>query len=573
MSLFQKKTECPRCTSKGEDRSGDNLAVYDDHVYCFKCNYHRNTKGKEMLDETTTIQTKEFKPIAGSYIDLEDRGITEKTCRLYGYQVAKVNGKEVHVANYYQNGELLGQHLRGPNKQFAWKGSAKGAELFGQNLWKNGGKRLVITEGEIDCMTVNQVLGGTWPVVSIPNGAQSAAKSIRDNLEFINSYAEVVLCFDMDDPGIKAANEVAELLPPGKCKIAKLPYKDANECLVNAQTKQLVSAIWEAHQYSPDEILHISKIVDTSETITATKVYPFPYDGLSEFLIGQRGGEITLWASGTGSGKSTILRELMMHHLSEGRSVGCIMLEESPQETMDDMISLMLNKPVRAIRACRMMNDLRVQMGKNPIHMQMIDDLTDEEYYTAKRKLSETSFYIYDHLGNNAMQNLLARMEFMAVSLGVQVIVLDHITAAAAGLMGMQDKDIEGGGSERIIIDTLMKELRALAVRTGVHIDIVSQLKKSEKAYEEGDRITLQDLRGSGALASVPNTVVALERDRQNADHKIANTTIVRVLKNRLTGRAGIAATLFYDHTTGRLKEIGFAVAEDGSLVFEPEEN
>jgi twinkle protein len=255
-------------------------------------------------------------------------------------------------------------------------------------------------------MTVNQVLGGTWPVVSIPNGAQSAAKSIRDNLEFVNSYSEVVLCFDMDEPGIKAANEVAELLPPGKCKIAKLPYKDANECLVNAQTKQLVSAIWEAHQYSPDEILHISKIVDTSETMTASKVYPFPYDGLSEFLIGQRGGEISLWASGTGSGKSTILRELMMHHLSEGRSVGCIMLEESPQETMDDMISLMLNKPVRAIRACRMMNELRVQMGKNPINMQMIDDLTDEEYYTAKRKLSETSFYIYDHLGNNAMQNL-----------------------------------------------------------------------------------------------------------------------------------------------------------------------
>lgn len=572
MGFYQKKTECPRCASHGEDRSGDNLAVYDDHVYCFKCGYHKNTKGKEMSDVITTPEVKDFKPITGSYIDLNDRGITEKTCRLYGYQVAKVNGKEVHVANYYQNGELVGQHLRGPNKQFAWKGSAKGAELYGQNLWKNGGKRLVITEGEIDCMTVNQVLGGTWPVVSIPNGAQSAAKSIRDNLEFVNSYAEVVLCFDMDDPGIKAANEVAELLPPGKCKIAKLPYKDANECLVNAHTKQLVSCIWEAQQYSPDEILHISKVVDATEAVTNNRVYPFPYDGLSEFLIGQRSGEITLWCSGTGSGKSTILRELMHHHLVEGRSVGCIMLEESPQETMDDMISLLLNKPVRAIRACRMMNELRVAMGKKPINMAILDDLTDEEYAAAKNQLCQTNFYIYDHLGNNAMQNLLARMEFMAVSLKVDVIVLDHITAAAAGLMSMADKDIEGGGSERIIIDTLMKELRALAVRTGVHIDIVSQLKKSEKAYEEGDRITLQDLRGSGALASVPNTVIALERDRQNTDEKVANTTIVRVLKNRLTGRAGIASTLYYDHTTGRLKEIGFALAEDGSVVFEPEQ-
>jgi twinkle protein len=525
-----------------------------------------------MTDELTTTTPKEFKVLTGSYIDLEDRGITEKTCRMYGYQVAKINGKEVHIANYYQGGELLGQHLRGPNKQFAWRGSAKGTELFGQNLWKAGGKRLIITEGELDCMTVNQVLGGTWAVVSIPNGAQSAAKSIKENLEFINSYAEVVLCFDMDEAGQKATMEVADLLPPGKCKIAKLPYKDASECYMNAQTKQLVSALWEAQQYSPDEIMHISKVITDSQSMNHARVYPFPYDGLSEFLIGQRSGEITLWASGTGSGKSTILRELMMHHLVEGRSVGCIMLEESPQETMDDMISLILNKPVRAIRAGRMMNELRTMLGKKQINMAMVDDLTDEEYSAAKAQLCGTNFYVYDHLGNSAMANLLARMEFMATSLKVDVIVLDHITAAAAGLMSMQTKDVEGGNSERIIIDTLMKELRAIAVRTGVHVDIVSQLKKSDKAYEEGDRITLQDLRGSGALASVPNTVIALERDRQNTDEKIANTTLVRVLKNRLTGRAGIASTLYYDHVSGRLKEIGFAIAEDGSVVFEPEQ-
>ena len=573
MSTFLKKTECPRCAANGEDRSRDNLAVYDDHVFCFKCRYHKNNEGVTMNEEKIEV-VKEFVPASGSFMDLEDRCITEKTCRIYGYQVKSVGDKEYQIANYYRGGELIGQHVRGPNKDFKWKGTSKGAELFGQNLWKSaGGKRLVITEGEIDCMTVNQVLGGTWPVVSIPNGAQSAAKAIKDNLEFVNSYSEVVLCFDMDEPGRKAAMEVAELLPPGKCKIVKLPYKDANECLQNAQTKQLVSAIWEAQAYAPDEILHISKIADTVDTLVDTRVYPFPYDGLSEFLIGQRSGEITLWCSGTGSGKSTILRELMHHHLEEDRSVGCIMLEEAPQETMDDMISLMLNKPVRAIRAMRMMNDLRIKMGKKPLNMSVIDDLSDEEYANAKSKLCETNFYIYDHLGNNAMQNLLARMEYMAVSLKVDVIVLDHITAAAAGLMGMDNKDIEGGGSERIIIDTLMKELRSLAVRTGVHIDIISQLKKTEKAYEEGDRITLQDLRGSGALASVPNTVIALERDRQSTDEKVANTTIVRVLKNRLTGKAGIASTLYYDHQTGRLKEIGFAMGEDGQLIFQPEEN
>ena len=111
-----------------------------------------------------------------------------------------------------------------------------------------------------------------------------------------------------------------------------------------------------------------------------------------------------------------------------------------------------------------------------------------------------------------------------------------------------------------------------MSVRTGVHVDIVSQLKKTDKAYEEGSRVTLQDLRGSGALSSVPNTVIGLERDRQNPDERTSNTTIVRVLKNRLTGRAGIATALYYDRKSGRLQEIGFAVDDTGTVAFNPTE-
>lgn len=567
-SYVIEREQCPKCASNGFDNSRDNLAVYSDgHTYCFRCEYFTPSNDKE---QTIVKPRIEFKKYSGSCVNLDDRKIDHKTCRKYGYQVATLNDKEVHIAPYYRSGELVAQHLRGPNKQFGWTGSPNDCELFGQHLFKSkGGKRLVITEGELDCLTVNQLLGGTWPVVSVPNGSTSAMKYIKHNLEFVSSYEEVVLMFDMDDAGQEAAKKIAEILPPGKAKIAKLPYKDASDCYVKGNSKAVVSAVWEAQAYSPDEILHVSEVQDTTEDVVSSKVWPFPWDKMSEFCLGQRSGEITLHCSGTGSGKSTILREIVHDHLTQGRSVGAIMLEESPKETIDDMVSLMLSKPVRAIRASRMMNDLRQKMGKDPIDIEIIDNLTDEEYAKARKDLAATSFYVYDHLGNNGMSNLLARMEFMAISLGVEVIVLDHITAAAAGLMGITNKDIDGGSSERLIIDSIMKELRALCVRTGVHIDIVSQLKKTEKAYEEGNRITLQDLRGSGALASVPNTVVALERNRQDSDPIISNTTIVRVLKNRLTGRCGIATALYYDHTTSRLTEKDFAFGDDGEVLFE----
>lgn len=565
MSKVIAKEQCPACASHGRDTAQDNLAVYDDgHKYCFSCKHYSN--GDKMKDTTPTTPPKELSLMSGDIKPLNSRKINEKTARLYNYQTLVRDGKRIEISSYYRDGAMVAQKLRGANKSFQWRGDSGKPTLFGQHLWKNkGGKRVVITEGEYDCMTVSQLLDNKWAVVSLPNGAAGAAKSIKDNLEFLSGYEEVVLMFDMDDPGRDAATACAELLPPGRCKIASLPYKDANECMLNNQAKAVVQAMWEAQRYSPDEIVHV-KNVDHPADADSVRVYPFPFDTMSEFLLGQRSGEITLWTSGTGSGKSTVLREMIYDHLMNGRSVGAIMLEESPQETVDDIISLMVNKPVRALRAKKVMNELRTKMGKETINIDVLDDLADEDYAAARRKLEETSLYIYDHLGNSGLQNLCARIEFMAVSLDVDVIILDHITAAATGLLNSSN-DYEGGSSERLLIDNIMKELRALVSRTGVHIDVISQLKKTQKAYEEGDRITLQDLRGSGSLSSVPNTVIALERDRQNADQMLANTTTVRVLKNRLTGKAGVCSCLFYNHDTGRMDEIDWAMNDDGKVL------
>jgi len=578
MSKVISRSRCPKCASNGNDTAGDNLAIYEDGgKYCFACKYTQkgfnslsNSVEEEYVPPPVEKKTTGLKFLNGNITAIPERKISADTCRKYGYETLVSNGKRVEIASFFRDGQMVGQKLRGPNKTFQWRGQTVNTPLWGQDLFKaKGGRMITITEGEIDCLSVSQLLNNRWPVVSLPNGAAGAARAIKDNLEFISSYDEIILMFDQDEAGRDAVQAVADLLPPGKCKVAKLPYKDANECLVNGQGKAVVSAIWEAQHYSPDEIVHVSQVI-ADPNMEHTKVYPFPFDNLSEFLLGQRSGEVTLWASGTGSGKSTILRELMHHHLTEGRSVGAIMLEESPQETVDDMISLILNKPVRAIRAKKLMNELREKLGKPIIEVDIIDDLTDEEYAEARKTLETTSLYVYDHLGNSALENLCARMEFMAVSLGVDVIVLDHITAAAAGLLNTSS-DYDNSNSERLLIDNIMKELRSLVSRTGVRIDVVSQLKKTIKSYEEGDRITLQDLRGSGSLASVPNVVVALERDRQNPDPVVANTTTVRVLKNRLTGRAGIATCLFYDRCSGRLREMEFAVTDEGKVITDPD--
>ncbi|MBZ5864378.1 toprim domain-containing protein, partial [Escherichia coli] len=147
----------------------------------------------------------------GEYRALSKRGITEETCRKFGYQIARnFDGELVHVAPFYsiEDGSICGQKLRTQDKEFPTIGkTTDGAMLFGQQLWKQGGRKVVVTEGEIDCMSVSQMQGNKWPVVSIPNGSKSAKKALARHLEWLCSFEEVVLMFDMDEPGRDAVSE------------------------------------------------------------------------------------------------------------------------------------------------------------------------------------------------------------------------------------------------------------------------------------------------------------------------------------------------------------------------------
>ena len=105
----------------------------------------------------------------------------------------------------------------------------KKAVLYAQNLWPGGSKRLVCFEGELDCISYGQATNLTWECVSVPSGAAGAAKAVRKNIEFIESFDEACFCFDNDEVGQAAAIECAALLRPGLAKIARLPLKDASD--------------------------------------------------------------------------------------------------------------------------------------------------------------------------------------------------------------------------------------------------------------------------------------------------------------------------------------------------------
>jgi twinkle protein len=539
-STFLRHEPCPNCGSS------DALAVFSDgHKYCYSCTTYFRPTGSLDKPKGVKMSASNMIPLEELQISaLHARGITKDTCTKLKYFVGEYKGNPCQVACYYDDkGSLVGQKLRFPDKSFAVLGKISGC-LYGSQLWSSG-KKLVITEGEIDALSVSQVQGNKWPVVSIPNGAQAARKAIEANLEYLNNFEEIILMFDMDDPGRKACEDCAKVLPLGKAYIANLPLKDPNECLKAGRSGDLVSAIWNAKPYRPDGIVSgqdlYEKCVEGLDSLKDSVAYPF--QALQSKTNGARHGELYVITSGSGMGKSTLLRELeYFFGVSKGETCGVVALEESTAKTGLELMSIFLNR--------------RLIISVDP------DSVSKEELKSAfDATIGNGKFFLYDHFGSLDSGNLLSKLRYMIVALGCKRIFLDHISIVVSGMDNSDD------GGERKAIDKLMTNLRSLVEETGCTMYVVSHLKRPDKkGHEEGAQVSLSQLRGSGAIAQLADMVIGLERNQQGDN---PNVLTIRVLKNRHSGLTGVSGYLYYNQDTGRLSDY----EANTECPFEDEEN
>lgn len=461
----------------------------------------------------------------GEFCAIEKRHLSADSCEKWGYHINQLGGSVCQVADYRNDqGQLVAQKVRFADKSFTILGDAKQIGLYGKHLWGESKKRIIITEGEIDAISISQIQDHKWPVISIPNGASGAKKAIQADLQYLESFETVVLCFDNDEPGIAAAKECALLFTPGKCKIATLPLKDANDMLVAGRVKDLIDALWSAKTYRPDGIV---AGVDMWEVVAHTpkgQNYPTPWPELNERIGGIRKGEITTLSAGSGIGKSQLCREIATDLLvTQKQTVGYIALEESTKRTAEGLMGVYLDSPIH--------------LGKESVPEDKLREAFDATVGSGR-------CYLYDHFGSLDSDNLVSRIRYLIRGCECDWIILDHISIAVSGI---ED------GDERRIIDNLMTKLRSLVQETGVGMVLVSHLKSPDgKAHEEGGQTSLNQLRGSRSIGQLSDTVIGVERNQQDEERKHIST--LRVLKCRWNGQTGTAGEILYDTVTGRLK-------------------
>ena len=171
---------------------------------------------------------------------------------------------------------------------------------------------------------------GKWQVVSLKNGANSAARDVKDNLEYIESFDNVVLCFDQDQAGFQAVKDVQDIISVGKLKVCRLPMKDASEMLINGKIKEFTNAWWSSESYTPAGIV---KGIDTLEHLLKDENLvniDYPWAGLNKLTYGFRSKELVTITSGSCMGKTSVVKELEAYILDKtDDNLAIIHLEES----------------------------------------------------------------------------------------------------------------------------------------------------------------------------------------------------------------------------------------------------
>jgi len=542
----------------------DPVSVDEDGAgFCFSCrHYFKQYDTSEVQPDTVKdIQKYQHKSESFSqskcYDAIADRGISKETAKKYGVQVSKAgNGSIVrHYYPYYEGTELSGTKIRKTeNKDFAWVGDGKKGDLFGQNLFSKGGKYLTIVEGELDAMAAYQMQGSKYPVVSVKSGS-SALKDCKESYEWIDSYENIVVCFDNDDVGIKSALEVAELFG-GKTMIVKHQdsYKDACDYLKANQQSLFIKVWWQAERFVPDGIVLSSQLRDEVMADLEMPFCSYPWDCLNLMLYGMRKAELITLTAGTGVGKSTVVKQLqeeIFKHTNE--KIGVLSLEESVATAALGLMSLSANKLLHLPTKEQMMKHILKDPNNIYRKPKLANSISQEEKQKAFEDiLSGGRFLFLKHVGKFDMDSVLNKIKYLAKAEDCGVIVLDHISILVGMAMGV-------GSDERKAIDAVMHSLRAVVEETGVSLIAISHLSKASgnrDSHEEGGRVRLGDLRGSNAIAQLSNIAIALEGNRQADDPEERNMTIVRILKNRFSGETGIAGYLKYDSQTGRLNEV-----------------
>jgi twinkle protein len=449
------------------------------------------------------------------------RGLNVETIRRYKVDIPNTDADyEARYPQFDIEGNHIGNKIRREGKKFSYEGITTRRGLFGRQSFPAGSAKMItVVEGQDDAMAAYQMMGSKYPVVSV-DSASSALSDMKADFEYLNSFETIVINFDNDEPGEKAARACKNLgFPIGKIKLLTLrKHKDASDYLRAGEGPEYVREWWQAPTVRPDGLKlgtdMWDEIINRKESFTVQ----YPFEGMNLKTFGIRLSEAVIVTADTGVGKTSFLKHIEHTLLTDEEvkknnyGVGFLHLEEPNGDTALGLISIHNSVPYHLPTSERPVEDIR----------KAYDEL-----------LNNDRVVIWDHFGSNSVDAVLDKVRHM-VALGCKYIVLDHLSIIVS----------DQSGDERKQLDEIATKLKTLTMELDIAVIAVIHTNRQGQ------------IRGTAGVEQLANIVVRLERDKTETNEWRRNITKVTVEKNRFCGYTGPACYLWYNTETARLTEL-----------------
>lgn len=456
------------------------LGIRDEKVNFYK-------KEKKVFNKPSAQVNKRLEECEVKKYLIDERKINQET--LDAFKIS--NTKDEIVFPSYRDGELVRVKYMSIYRTPEGKkiiNVTKDSEpcLFGWQAVDNDVRVICLTEGEVDAMTLHQYqvvfkdAGGInkkFGFLSVPMGGGKGAKHDWVQYEFdrLSVYDEIFLCMDNDKAGEESVTELLERLGMERCRIVRLPCKDANECLQkNVSFDEMQKCFDEAESLDPEELKSYKCFM--SDTIAefyppdSKKIgYSFPWNRLEEKVF-LRPYELSIWTGINGHGKSTFLSQVILDNLVNGAKVCVASLEIRPHMTLKTMIQ----------QATTLTNPSKPYIEK------FFSEFNDR-------------FYLFDLVGTAKTKRLLEVFKYAKKKYGVELFVIDSFLKC-----GIAEDDFN---AQKLFVE----ELCDFKNTYGAHVHLVAHPRKVSDETEAPGKL---DVKGSGSITDLADNCFTIWKNK-----------------------------------------------------------
>lgn len=553
----QEKCKCPQCHDGRKNKTDRSLSVNitNGDYHCHNCGWKGNVRTIERRKETRIYERPPQDVLNNINLKAKvvdwfgKRGISKSTLDKFMIfckeeWMPQTQKKENCICfPYFRDGSLVNIKFRDGRKSFKM---VKDAELIFYNLNTAGEKKhCIITEGEIDCMSLYEVGFGTepkpnedgelineelskWCVLSVPNGASKGSQK----LEYLDScsdwllgFHDIVIATDGDDAGGMLAEELIRRLGVERCKTVSYPMeecvptsnglkrrcKDFNEVLqylgkevvvntINSASSIPVDGVYEVDDIFPMMLENFKRGVQLAETTR--------FNEMDDYFRWKK-GDVNLMVGYANWGKTFFTLQLQLtKSIWDGWKWAVFSPENYPAtDFYDDMVEMYAGK--------------------------WLDKMSVDEYTAACKFIGDHIYYVYPE-DSHDIHSINEKFRYLVLKKGVDGVLIDPFNQLEDTRHSYQRTDE--------YLSEVLRDIKRFALLNKVCYNIIAHPKNP--TYQDGKMlpvVDVYDIAGGAMWANKSDQIISYHRPRFHEDKNSPEVEIYlqKVKRKRTGGKLG----------------------------------